>query len=82
MLVFSKMPAAVSVEQNIAGLGLARSHLLRTVYATSVLDDPSARRGIRRFIEAAELAASLKITFEHVWRNAVSLTTACRRRSR
>jgi HTH-type transcriptional regulator, sugar sensing transcriptional regulator len=56
MLVFSKMPAALPVDQNDAGLEVARRHVLRTVYESSLLDDPVQRRGVKRFIDAGEHA--------------------------
>jgi HTH-type transcriptional regulator, sugar sensing transcriptional regulator len=54
MLVFSKMPAAVPISENTAGLDLARRHELRTVYEFTLLDDPASREGVRRFIAAGE----------------------------
>jgi HTH-type transcriptional regulator, sugar sensing transcriptional regulator len=56
MLVFSKMPAAVRVEENTFGLELARTRLLRGVYEFSLLDDPVSRDGVQRFIDAGEQA--------------------------
>jgi HTH-type transcriptional regulator, sugar sensing transcriptional regulator len=56
MLVFAKMPAAVPIADNRAGLEVARTRDLRTVYEFSLLDDPDARAGVRRFIAAGELA--------------------------
>jgi sugar-specific transcriptional regulator TrmB len=54
MLVFSKMPAAVPIVENAAGIDLAGKHDLRTVYEFSLLDDPVSREGVRRFIAAGE----------------------------
>lgn len=56
MLVFAKMPAAVRVEDNEAGLVVAENCVLRTVYESALLDDPDSRAGVRRFIEAGEQA--------------------------
>jgi len=54
MLVFSKMPAAVPIVENVTGLDLARRHDLRSVYEFSLLDDPDSREGVQRFIAAGE----------------------------
>ncbi len=56
MLTFSKMPAAVRVDKNDAGIELARTRVLRTVYESALLDDPITREGIQRFIDAGEQA--------------------------
>ncbi|HEX8032289.1 MAG TPA: helix-turn-helix domain-containing protein [Ktedonobacterales bacterium] len=56
MLAFSKMPAAVRVEENDAGLDLARTRVLRSVYEFSLLDDPLSYDGVQRFIDAGEQA--------------------------
>ncbi|MGH3471500.1 MAG: TrmB family transcriptional regulator [Nocardioidaceae bacterium] len=56
MLVFAKMPAAVSIAENDAGLGVARDHVLRTVYEMSFLEDPGNRAGVKHFINAGERA--------------------------
>lgn len=56
MLAFSKMPAAVRVEENDAGLELARTRVLRSIYEFSLLDDPLSCDGVERFIEAGEQA--------------------------
>lgn len=56
MLTFSKMPAAVRVDKNDVGLELARTRVLRTVYESSLLDDPLTCDGVQRFIAAGEQA--------------------------
>lgn len=56
MLVFAKMPAAVSVQDNDAGLDVARRSELRTIYEFALLDDPDNRRAVKRFLDAGEQA--------------------------
>ncbi|MGE5335332.1 MAG: TrmB family transcriptional regulator [Nitrososphaerota archaeon] len=56
MLVFSKLPAAVRVEENDVGLEVARTRVLRSVYEIAQLDDPLSRDGMQRFIDAGEQA--------------------------
>ena len=56
LLVFSKMPFAVPIEENDAGLDLARRRTMRSVYEFSLLDDPLSYEGIQRFITAGEQA--------------------------
>jgi sugar-specific transcriptional regulator TrmB len=56
MLVFSKSPAALRVDRNTAGMELAATHILRSVYEFSVLEDPVQREGVRRFVMAGEQA--------------------------
>jgi HTH-type transcriptional regulator, sugar sensing transcriptional regulator len=56
MLVFSKMPAAVRIEENDVGLELARTRELRSVYEFTLLDDPLSCEGVQRFIAAGEQA--------------------------
>lgn len=56
LLMFSKMPLAVRVEENDAGLEVARTRVLRSVYEFSLLDDPLSCDGIQRFIDAGEQA--------------------------
>jgi HTH-type transcriptional regulator, sugar sensing transcriptional regulator len=56
MLVFSKMPAAVRIEENDVGLELARTRVLRSVYEFTLLDDPLSCEGVQRFIAAGEQA--------------------------
>jgi sugar-specific transcriptional regulator TrmB len=54
ILVFSKMPTVVHVEENDVGLEVARVREMRSLYEFSLLDDPLSRQGIQRFIEAGE----------------------------
>ncbi len=56
MLVFSKNPYVVRIDENTAGMDLAAHHVLRSVYELSVLVDPVQRAGVRRFIDAGEQA--------------------------
>jgi hypothetical protein len=56
MLVFNRMPAAVRVSDNVAGLELAGRASLRGLYEFAQLDDPEDVAGIRRFVEAGEQA--------------------------
>lgn len=56
ILSFTKPPFAVRLHENNAGLGLAATRQVRTVYELSLLDDPVSRSGIRQFIEAGEQA--------------------------
>ncbi len=56
MVTLSKMPAVVRVDKNDAGLEIARTRVLRSIYEFSMLDDPITREGIERFIEAGEQA--------------------------
>jgi sugar-specific transcriptional regulator TrmB len=56
MLVFSKAPAAVSVNENLVGLQLARRRVLRSMYEFSVLEDETQLEAVRAFLEAGEKA--------------------------
>ena len=56
MLVFSKTPVAVSVDENVVGLELARRNVLRSMYEFSVLEDEVQLNGVRAFLEAGEEA--------------------------
>jgi sugar-specific transcriptional regulator TrmB len=56
MLVFSKAPVAVSVDENVVGLELARRHVLRSMYEFSVLEDETQLGGVRAFLDAGEQA--------------------------
>lgn len=56
MLAFSKTPVALRIDRNTAGIELAATHTLRSVYEFSVLDDPLVRDGIWRFVTAGEEA--------------------------
>jgi sugar-specific transcriptional regulator TrmB len=55
-LAFSREPAVVSVEQNVVGLEMAATHIVRNIYELSLLRDPRRRAGVRRFIELGEQA--------------------------
>ena len=54
ILVFTRPPYATPPQENVEGLGVARSHTARSVYEMSVFDDPQVIAGIKRFIEAGE----------------------------
>jgi sugar-specific transcriptional regulator TrmB len=54
ILVFTKPPYATPPQENIEGLGVARSHTARSIYELSAFDDPAVVAGIRRFSEAGE----------------------------
>jgi HTH-type transcriptional regulator, sugar sensing transcriptional regulator len=56
MLVFSKAPVAVSVDENVVGLQLARRHVLRSMYEFSVLENETQLGGVRAFLDAGEEA--------------------------
>lgn len=56
MLIFSKMPAVVRIEENDIGLEVARTRDLRCIYEFSLLDDPLGRDALQRFAEAGEQA--------------------------
>jgi sugar-specific transcriptional regulator TrmB len=56
MLVFNKMPAAVRLSENDAGLELASRADLRGLYEFGLLADPEDVAGIRRFVQAGERA--------------------------
>jgi HTH-type transcriptional regulator, sugar sensing transcriptional regulator len=56
ILVFTKPPYATPPQENLEGLGVARSHRARSIYEMSVFDDPKAIAGIRTFVEAGEEA--------------------------
>jgi HTH-type transcriptional regulator, sugar sensing transcriptional regulator len=55
-LAFSKEPAVVSVEQNVVGMEMVATHVVRNVYELSLLRDPTRRAGVRRFVELGEQA--------------------------
>jgi HTH-type transcriptional regulator, sugar sensing transcriptional regulator len=72
MLVFSKAPTAVSVNENVVGLKLARRRVLRSLYEFSILEDDTQRAGVQAFLDAgeearfvAELPMKLGIIDEH-----------------
>jgi sugar-specific transcriptional regulator TrmB len=54
ILVFTKPPYATLPQDNVEGLGVARSHTARSVYELSAFEDPEVVAGIRTFIEAGE----------------------------
>jgi sugar-specific transcriptional regulator TrmB len=56
MLVFSKPPATVSIEDNVVGLELARRGVLRSMYEFSILEDQTQLDGVRAFLDAGEQA--------------------------
>lgn len=56
MLVFSKAPATVSIEDNIVGLELAHRRVLRSMYEFSLLEDQTQLDGVRAFLDAGEQA--------------------------
>ena len=56
ILVFTKPPYATPPQENVEGMEVARTHVARSIYEHSVLDDPKTADGIRRFIEAGEEA--------------------------
>lgn len=56
ILVFTRPPYATAPDENVEGIEVARTHIARSIYEHSVLDDPKAAAGIRQFIEAGEEA--------------------------
>jgi len=56
ILVFTKPPYATPPQENIEGIEVSRSHVARSVYELSVLDDPAAAAGVRRFVAVGEEA--------------------------
>ena len=56
ILVFTKPPYATPPQENDEGIQVSRSHVARSVYELSILDDPETAEGVRRFIEAGEEA--------------------------
>jgi sugar-specific transcriptional regulator TrmB len=56
ILVFTKPPYATPPQENDEGIQVTRSHIARSVYELSILDDPATTDGVRRFIEAGEEA--------------------------
>ena len=56
ILVFTKAPYATPPQENVGGIEVARTHVARSIYEQSVLDDPAMAAGIRRFIDAGEEA--------------------------
>jgi HTH-type transcriptional regulator, sugar sensing transcriptional regulator len=56
ILVFTKPPYATPPQENDEGIEVSQSHVARSVYELSILDDPETTEGVRRFIEAGEEA--------------------------
>ena len=56
ILVFTKPPYATPPQENVEGIEVARTHVAKGIYELSILDDPAAVAGVRRFIEAGEEA--------------------------
>jgi sugar-specific transcriptional regulator TrmB len=56
ILVFTKPPYATPPQENVEGLEVTRTHVARSVYETSALDDADVAAGIRRFIAEGEEA--------------------------
>jgi HTH-type transcriptional regulator, sugar sensing transcriptional regulator len=56
ILVFTKPPYATPPQENVEGIEVTRTHEARSVYETSVFDDPLATDGVRRFVDAGEQA--------------------------
>jgi sugar-specific transcriptional regulator TrmB len=56
ILVFTKPPYATPPQENVGGIEVARTHVARSIYEHSVLDDPAMADGIKRFIDAGEEA--------------------------
>lgn len=56
ILVFTKPPYATPPQENVEGIEVTRSHVARSVYEFSVFDDAETTEGVRRFIEAGEMA--------------------------
>jgi len=56
ILVFTKPPYATPPQENVEGLEVTKTHEARSVYELSVFDDPDVTEGVRRFVEAGEMA--------------------------
>ena len=56
ILVLTKPPYATPPQENDEGIQVSQSHVARSVYELSILDDPATTEGVRRFIEAGEEA--------------------------
>jgi sugar-specific transcriptional regulator TrmB len=56
ILVFTKPPYATPPQENVEGIEVARTHVAKGIYELSILDDPAAVAGVKRFIEAGEEA--------------------------
>lgn len=56
ILVFTKPPIALPVQENVKGLAGVKRYRARSIYEIGLLSDPATVEGIRRFIEAGEEA--------------------------
>ena len=56
ILVFTKPPYATPVQEEVTGLEVTRTHVARSLYELSALDDPAFAEGVRKFVEAGEEA--------------------------
>ncbi len=56
ILVFTKPPYATPPQEEVVGLEVTKTHQARSVYEYSVFDDADVTEGVRRFIEAGEMA--------------------------
>jgi sugar-specific transcriptional regulator TrmB len=56
ILVFTRPPYATPPQENVEGLEVSRTHVARSVYEFSALDDPAFAEGVRRFFDAGEEA--------------------------
>jgi sugar-specific transcriptional regulator TrmB len=56
ILVFTKPPYATPPQENVGGIEVARTHVARSIYEHSVLDDRAMAAGIKTFIDAGEEA--------------------------
>jgi len=54
ILVFTKPPYATPPQENVEGIEVTQTHLAKSVYESSVFDDPDTIEGVRRFVEAGE----------------------------
>src|SRR6266540_2852897 len=54
ILVFTKPPYATPPQENEEGIEVTQTHQARSVYESSVFDDPETIAGVRRFVEAGE----------------------------
>ncbi len=56
ILVFTKPPYATPPQENVEGLEVSKTHQARSVYELSIFDDPDTTEGVRRFVDAGEMA--------------------------
>lgn len=56
ILVFTKSPYATPPQDNVEGLEVTKTHVVRTVYERSILDDPGMAAGVKSFVDAGEEA--------------------------